>query len=127
MEKSLNIQQMVDMTGLSAHTLRYYERIGLLRNIERNAQGHRIYAAQDVAWVEFLLRLRDTGMNIAGMQRFAELRSQGDATASERRQMLEQHELQLQQQLASLQDHLHNIGDKIQYYRQLEQQSVRQT
>lgn len=114
------------MTGLSAHTLRYYERIGLLRNIERNAQGYRIYAAQDVAWVEFLLRLRDTGMNIAGMQRFAELRSQGDVTASERRQMLEQHELQLQQQLASLQDHLHNIGDKIHYYRQLEQQTMRQ-
>ncbi|WP_411345435.1 MerR family transcriptional regulator [Paenibacillus sp. WLX1005] len=127
MEPSLNIQEMADITGLSAHTLRYYERIGLLRHVARNAQGYRIYSTQDVAWVEFLLRLRDTGMNIAGMQRFAELRSQGDVTASERRQMLEQHETQLQQQLASLQDHLHNIGDKIQYYRQLEQQTTRQS
>ncbi|WP_411349219.1 MerR family transcriptional regulator [Paenibacillus sp. WLX2291] len=127
MEPSLNIQEMADITGLSAHTLRYYERIGLLRHVARNTQGYRIYSTQDVAWVEFLLRLRDTGMNIAGMQRFAELRSQGDVTASERRQMLEQHETQLQQQLVSLQDHLHNISDKIQYYRQLEQQTTQQS
>ncbi len=123
MENILTIQAMTTVTGLSAHTLRYYERIGLLRDVQRNAQGYRIYSARDVDWVEFLLRLRDTGMPITGMQQFAELRSQGDHTAAARRAMLEQHELQLQQQLANLHTHLEQIGAKIKHYRELERKT----
>ncbi len=124
MENILSIQEMTVITGLSAHTLRYYERIGLLRDVKRNEQGYRVYSEQDVSWVQFLLRLRDTGMPIAGMQRFAELRSQGDTTASMRREMLEHHHLQLEQQLAQLHAHLHNISDKIEYYRELEKKTT---
>ncbi|MCL9659510.1 MerR family transcriptional regulator [Paenibacillus hunanensis] len=123
MENILSIQEMTVITGLSAHTLRYYERIGLLRDVKRNDQGYRVYHKQDVSWVQFLLRLRDTGMPIAGMQRFSELRSQGDMTASARREMLEQHHAQLEQQLQLLQSHIHNIGDKIEYYRELEKKT----
>ncbi len=122
-EPTLTIQEMSAATNVSAHTLRYYERIGLLRDVKRNAQGYRVYSQYNITWIEFLLRLRDTGMPIAEIQQFAELRSQGDGTASARRQMLDQHQQQLQHQLIQLQDHLTHIGDKIQYYRELEKKT----
>ncbi len=58
----LTIEQVAECTGLSAHTLRYYEQIGLLDHVGRATSGHRCYAAKDLAWLEFLTRLRATGM-----------------------------------------------------------------
>ncbi len=79
-------------TDLSAHTLRYYERIGLLGPIDRGtSSGHRRYASADLAWIEFLERLRATGIPIREKLAFAELRRGGEATAAARRALLEGH------------------------------------
>jgi DNA-binding transcriptional MerR regulator len=91
MESHLSIDEVAKRTGLTAYTLRYYERIGLIAPVARAAGGQRRYAASDMDWIAFLLRLRTTHMPIGKMQAFAHLRGAGDATVPARRQMLEEH------------------------------------
>lgn len=122
MDTELSIQQVAAITQLSTHTLRYYERIGLLAPIERASSGHRRYSSQDIAWINFLTRLRATGMPIREMQQFAELRRQGDRTLTQRRQLLEIHQQNVYQQLDELTRNLKVIEEKIQYYGKLEGQ-----
>ena len=120
MDTELSIQQVAAITQVSAHTLRYYERIGLLTRVARATSGHRRYASQDIAWINFLMRLRATGMPIREMQQFAELRRQGDRTLAQRRKLLETHHQQIHQQLDELTQNLQVIHNKIQHYQELE-------
>lgn len=122
MDTEMTIQQVATVTQLGVHTLRYYERIGLLTPISRASNGHRRYSQRDIAWIEFLTRLRATGMSIQHMQQFAELRKQGDPTISQRRQLLESHQQIVQQQLEELSQNLSVIKEKIDYYKELELQ-----
>jgi DNA-binding transcriptional MerR regulator len=105
------IQQVAQQTGLSIDTLRYYERIGLLEPVGRAQNGHRRYTQHDLAWIDLLIRLRNTGMPRAQMVRFAELRRQGSATLTERRLMLEQHQHSLEQHMATLQQKIARIKE----------------
>lgn len=123
MDVELTIQQVAELTQLSVHTLRYYERINLLTAINRAANGHRRYSSQDIAWIEFLNRLRTTGMSIRQMQQFAEFRRIGNSSISQRRELLEIHQEQVQQQLEELSQNLAVIQEKIRYYKQLELQN----
>lgn len=120
MNTHFSIQQVSQMTGVSVHTLRYYEKIGLLEGVSRNEQGYRVYGESDLAWLEFLLRLRETGMPIREMKRYSDLRAEGDATAGERRMILEAHQQHIIQQIKVLQDSLHKINYKIDFYHTLE-------
>lgn len=120
MDTELTIQQVAQITQLSGHTLRYYERIGLLSPVNRAANGHRRYSNQDIAWIEFLTKLRATGMPIRQMLQFAQARKQGDETVTQRRKLLESHLLQVQQQLDQLSQNLAAIQEKIQHYKKLE-------
>ncbi len=121
METDLTIQQVTALTHLSVHTLRYYERIGLLDPINRASSGHRRYSIADIAWIEFLTRLRTTGMPISKMQQFAALRRLGESTVAERRLLLEAYQGEVQAQLDELQHNLSEIEQKIQHYKILEQ------
>src|SRR5260221_10038843 len=85
MDSELSIQQAAAVTGLSAHTLRYYERVGLLDSVGRAESGHRPYTATGLGWLDLLMRLRSTGMPIRQMQEFAALRTRGPESACERR------------------------------------------
>lgn len=120
MESPLSIDDVAKRTGLTAYTLRYYERIGLIAAISRAPGGQRRYAASDLAWIEFLLRLRATHMPIGKMQAFAQLRSAGDSTAAERRQMLEEHLTQVLSSIEAMRQSAHALQAKIGYYRSLE-------
>jgi len=113
MDTELTIQQVCHQTGLSIDTLRYYERIGLLEPIARTPSGHRRYTPRDIAWIDVLIRLRDTGMPRAQMVRFAQLRRQGAVTATERRLMLEQHQHALEQHMRTLEEHMAALRQKI--------------
>lgn len=113
METGLTIQQVAKLTGLSIDTLRYYERIGLLEPVGRTHSGHRRYTQHELAWIDVLIRLRDTGMPRAQMVRFAELRRQGPATLTERRLMLEQHQRFLEQHMQQLEQHKAALQRKI--------------
>lgn len=88
-ERGLTVAQMSGATGVTAHTLRYYERAELIRPVARNSGNQRRYSPADVEWVKFLLRLRETGMPIAQMREYAILREQGPATTEPRLRLLE--------------------------------------
>ncbi len=113
METEFSIQQVAELTGLSIDTLRYYERIGLLEPVSRASSGHRRYRQKDIDWIGLLINLRETGMPIAHMLHFAELRRQGDATTTERLLILEQHQRSLEQQMQKLEQHMSALQEKI--------------
>ncbi len=120
MEPPLSIEEAAQRTGLSAHTLRYYERIGLIGAVTRAAGGQRRYAAADLAWLAFLTRLRTTRMPIQKMRLFAQLRSSGDATVPARRQMLQTHLAEVQADISAMQQAAQALQDKIAHYQALE-------
>ncbi|NMM36373.1 MAG: MerR family transcriptional regulator [Glaciimonas sp.] len=122
MTTSLTIQQAAAATGLTVHTLRYYERIGLIDPIPRKDNKHRIYREEDILWIAFLLKLRSTGLPIQKMLRYAELRRLGNQreSVSERKALLEQHTLSLETTLAELQGNLVVMYQKIAMYGDIE-------
>lgn len=120
MDAHQTIDQVAKRTGLSAYTLRYYERIGLLAPVARTAGGQRLYAPKDMAWLEFLLRLRTTHMSIGNMQTFATLRSAGDATIAARRELLESHLQVVQAEIAQMHQAVQALQAKIEHYKELE-------
>jgi DNA-binding transcriptional MerR regulator len=124
MATSITIQQAATATGLSIHTLRYYEKVGLIDPIPRQSNQHRLYRQEDMRWIEFLLRLRATGMSIQQMLRYAELRRLGDrlGSVSERKALLEQHAASLEADLLVLQDTLEMLRGKIALYASQEEQ-----
>jgi DNA-binding transcriptional MerR regulator len=126
MASLLTIAEVALRTGLTAHTLRYYERAGLIAPVARAPGGQRRYAASDMEWIGFLLRLRETHMPIGQMQVFAHLRSEGNATALERREILEQHLAQVLGTIAAMQQAAQALQAKIEHYRGLEA-SLRRT
>lgn len=116
-EEELTIQQVVELTGVSAYTLRYYERIGLLDSVERASSGHRRYTEQDLAWISMLRRLRSTGMSIRKMQEFADLRRQGAQSLPQRLAFLELHQQEVLAHLRETEEHLAVIEAKIKLHR----------
>jgi DNA-binding transcriptional MerR regulator len=118
-EPTYTIEEAADRTGISAHTLRYYERIGLLEPVGRASSGHRRYGPNDLGSIEFLTLLRQTGMPIRDMQRFIELTRAGDHTIPQRVDVLEAHRDALAEQLALLNRHFGAIERKISVYRAL--------
>ena len=113
---AMNVSQFSRLTGLSAYTLRYYEKIGLLKNIQRRANGHRTYSQRDAQWVAFIVRLKDTGMALENILQYAALREAGSATLAQRQVLLEAHREQLKMHIALQQDHLDALEEKINLY-----------
>lgn len=121
MAANLTIKQVAEETALSVHTLRYYERCGLIASVGRASNGHRRYSANDIRWIEFLNKLRLTGMPIRQMQQHAKLvRQHPDAAFGDRRQLLEDHREAVTKQIQQLQENLAVIDWKIQHYSELE-------
>jgi len=112
----MNIQTFSKLTKVSAHTLRYYEKIGLIKQIERNTSGHRYFTQKDIVWVEFIKRLKDTGMPLKQILSYAELREQGESTATARMKMLKLHAQALQEKIALEQLNLEMLKAKIVHY-----------
>ena len=109
--------QVVERSGFSLDTLRYYERIGLLDRIERGPGGRRRYADEDLEWLGVLRCLRDTGMPIAQMRRYAELARAGDDTIAERMALLVEHDEQVERTVADLRNQQAHLKEKINWYR----------
>lgn len=111
-----SIGEFSERTGLGIHTLRYYEHEGLLTPV-RNASNRRRYSDQDITWVDFIKRLRATGMPIKEMKQYAALRAKGSATLAERMELLLQHRRSLNEQIRQLQEHESKLEEKIDFYR----------
>lgn len=109
------IGEFSSITGISIYTLRYYEKESLIIP-KRRENGRRLYSDADISWIQFIKRLKDTGMPIKGIQKYALLRAKGDRTLKERMEMLIQHREVLKDEIAVMQENLTNLDDKIVYY-----------
>jgi len=118
-EDVVPIAEVVTRTGLSADTLRFYERSGLLPPITRTTGGQRRYTARDLERISFQLRLRDTGMPLAAMRRFADLRRDGEAARPGRLAMLLEHRRTVRQRIDDLRQNLHAIDLKTDRHRRI--------
>jgi DNA-binding transcriptional MerR regulator len=114
-ETGMTIADAARASGLSVHTLRYYERAGLIGDVDRASSGHRRYSDADMAWVETIRCLRATGMPIARIRRYYELMRTG-GHERERLALLEEHREAVRAQLAEVQDHLAFVERKIAIY-----------
>ena len=112
----MKIGAFAERIGLSAHTIRYYERIGLLPRAPRDGSRRRDYDATALPWIAFLTRLRRTGMPIRDMLRYAEWRAAGQGTETERRDLLVRHRDRVRAHVADLQASLSVLDAKIAGY-----------
>lgn len=115
--RTRTIAEAAAVTGLTPHTLRYYERDGLLLDdVGRASSGHRRYTDRDLAWLHLLTRLRSTGMPIREIREYARLVREGDGTEPQRLAMLQAHRDAVRLQLAEAAEHLAAIEMKIDVY-----------
>src|SRR5690349_7822967 len=115
-DTSLTIAEAAEATGLTTHTLRYYERDGLMLAVDRAPSGHRRYTGQDLGWIRMVTRLRGTGMPIREVRAYAELVRAGDGNEEARLALLRAHRDRVQQQLVEVAAHLDAIELKIHLY-----------
>ncbi|QDC00021.1 MULTISPECIES: MerR family transcriptional regulator [Phyllobacteriaceae] len=112
----MKIGELARRSGLSTHTIRYYEQIGLLPYADRNQSRHRDYDASILVWIEFLDRLKTTGMPIRDMLRYAALRAEGAGTEAARRELLVAHREHVRAHVAELNACLLVLDAKIDGY-----------
>ncbi len=112
----MKIGDLANRTGLSSHTIRYYERIGLLPRAVRDGSHQRAYDESILTWIAFIGRLKTTGMPIREMLRYAALRERGAATEPERQVLLERHREHVRARIAELQSCLLVLDRKIAGY-----------
>jgi DNA-binding transcriptional MerR regulator len=118
LDTGLTIAEAARATGLSAYTLRYYERVGLIDGVDRADSGHRRYDERDLAWIETLQCLRATGMPIQRILRYAELVRDGEGNELDRMALLEEHRAAVLARLTEVQKHLVFIEKKIARYKE---------
>jgi len=117
--EALSISDAAHATGLSVHTLRYYERAGLMLDpVERAPSSHRRYTEDEIRWVTLLTRLRATGMPIRRIRDYADLVRAGDGNEDERLALLEAHRTAVLEQLEVMRANLDAIEFKIERYRE---------
>lgn len=126
MDTTYTIQEAAQHSGVTVHTLRYDERVGLLAPVGRSGSGYRQYTAPDLARVRFLTMLRATGMSVQQMQSFTALERQDQASFGPRYQLLEAHRQGLMARMADLQRHLGHLDEKVRHYWELEQRQQRE-
>ncbi|MEU5207974.1 MerR family transcriptional regulator [Streptomyces sp. NPDC020742] len=110
------ISEVAEHTGLSAHTLRWYERIGLMSHVDRTHTGQRRFTNRDLDWLSLVTKLRLTGMPVADMVRYAELVRVGESTFAERERLLTAHREDVTRRIAELQSTLDVLDYKINIY-----------
>lgn len=111
-----SIGEFSNLINISIYTLGYYEREKLIVP-ERKENGRRCYSDKDVSWIKFIKRLKDTGMPIKEIQKYAKLRAEGESTMNERMEMLIEHRTALEGKIAKYNENLKKLNDKIQYYK----------
>ena len=127
MERTHTIKEAAAETGVTAHTLRYYERIGLLEPVGREQNGRRCYADANINSVRFLTMLRATGMPIRDMLVFMRLTRAVDETVSHRAELLERHQHELRSRLEELAGQMEVLEHKIAFDRARERELAAET
>jgi DNA-binding transcriptional MerR regulator len=116
MPQQLHIGDIASRTGRSVHTIRWYERQGLIPGVSRDGGGRRVYSDYHVGWLDLMERLRSTGMPIKAMREYTALTQQGTAALPERHALLRAHQASVQQNITRWSDALALIDAKIEFY-----------
>ena len=111
-----SIQEVSKKTGLSAHTLRYYEKEGLISGVGRTQGGFRQYSDEDLEALGLICCLKNTGMSLQEIARFMELTHQGDKTLKERVELLREHRENVLERVSEMQRHLEKVTWKLNYF-----------
>lgn len=114
-----SIKQAAARLGLTASTLRYYDKEGLLPALKRSESGTRTFSDTDIQWLELICCLKNSGMPIIEIKRFMDLCLQGEDTCEERRKVLEKHKEDILKQMKVLQNSLCIINYKIDHYKEI--------
>jgi DNA-binding transcriptional MerR regulator len=110
------IKEVSEKTGISAYTLRYYEKEGILPSIERDKSGQRVYSDENIAWLEIVVCLKDTNMPLEEIKEIVRLSMIGDETIDERKQILLEHRKKIQNQIEILKKSMAKVDKKIAFY-----------
>jgi DNA-binding transcriptional MerR regulator len=116
MEMEYLIGKVAENTGLSAYTIRYYEKEGLLPPVKRNEKGIRLFGENDIQWIKLINCMRETGMSLGRIKHIVDLSLESDHTIPSRKALLEEHKEKIQNQMDELQRHLDKIDKKIEWY-----------
>ncbi|WP_379138618.1 MerR family transcriptional regulator [Paenibacillus sp. sgz500958] len=116
-----SIKDISDRSGLSAYTLRYYEREGVLPFVERNARGNRCFQEEDLDLISLICCLKDTGMPIADIKQFVTLSKDGKSSLPERRELLMKHKQEIDRKIEDFKAFAQKIDHKIAYFASLEE------
>ena len=111
-----SIHEVCERTGLTAHTLRYYEKEKLLPNVSRSAGGFRQYSEEDMEALGMICCLKNTGMSLQDISRFMELAREGDQTLRERCELLKKHRDNVIARMEEMQRHLEKVTWKVDYF-----------
>ncbi|WP_431981697.1 MerR family transcriptional regulator [Streptomyces qinglanensis] len=115
-QQHYTISEAAELSGLSAHTLRWYERIGLMPHVDRSHTGQRRFSDRDLNWLDLVGKLRLTGMPVADMVRYADMVREGEQTFGERKALLEATRQDVLARIAELRDTLEVLDHKIDHY-----------
>jgi DNA-binding transcriptional MerR regulator len=116
MPHSLHIGEVATRTGRTVHAIRWYEAQGLVPGVERDGGGRRVYTEHHVGWLEFMDRLRGTGMSVAQMRAYTALVKKGSAALGERRALLRAHQARVLENIARWTEALTLIEAKLEFY-----------
>lgn len=116
MPHSLHIGEVATRTGRSVHAIRWYEAQGLVPGVERDSGGRRIYTEDHVGWLDFMDRLRGTGMSVAQMRAYTTLAKKGDSALKERRALLRAHQARVLENIERWTQALALIEAKLDFY-----------
>lgn len=120
----LSIGEVAERTGLSIHTLRYYDELGLLPHVQRAENGHRVFGEGVLGWIHIVKCLRATHMPLSDIQRFTQLAHQECDTVTQQRELLEAHRRVVEQRMCAVHAAIALIDDKIQHMRETEAQRI---
>lgn len=110
------IGETAQKMGMTTHTLRYYEKEGLLPFVQKSSSGMRIYSDSDIRWLVMIECLKSTGMTLKGIKRYIDWYIEGDSTLQNRLDMFKRQKIKLEKQMKELQKHMEKISYKIDFY-----------
>jgi DNA-binding transcriptional MerR regulator len=109
----VNISKFSELTSLNSHTLRYYEKLGILLNVGRDSAGRRQYSQKNLEWVEFIVELKLLGMSLEQIRQYQTLQYAGESTYQQRRKILETHRVELEARVNAAMRHLSVLDAKM--------------
>ncbi|MCM3791542.1 MerR family transcriptional regulator [Domibacillus indicus] len=112
----MNIAQVAKQFDLTAATLRYYERIGLIPPVKRKENGIRNYSEEDIKWIEFAKCMRNAGLSIESLIEYTSLFAEGDKTLKARKNILVEERQRLAAKLLEVEETVKRLDKKIEYY-----------